>query len=69
MPDGSARSVTPEGSGAAVPGEFDSPMFLAVDGGGVVYVADLFNGRVQKFGAGPTPVSRTSWGRVKSLFR
>jgi DNA-binding beta-propeller fold protein YncE len=50
-------------------GQFYRPMGLRVDDLGNVFVADTWNGRIQKFGPAPTPVGRTSWARVKSLYR
>jgi hypothetical protein len=40
-----------------------------VDGSGIVYIADMGNQRIQKFGSLPVPTKSTSWGRVKALYR
>jgi DNA-binding beta-propeller fold protein YncE len=44
------------------PGQFDGPHQLTVDNEGNLYVAEVFNGRIQKFtpkpGADPTKVVR-----------
>jgi tripartite motif-containing protein 71 len=39
----------PHATGSSVEGEFDTPIGVAVDSGGYVYVADMFNSRIQKF--------------------
>ena len=50
-------------------GEFYGPYGVAADASGNVYVTDLGNNRVQKFGSGTTSAGRTTWGRLKSLYR
>lgn len=55
-------------------GEFVCPTGVAVDDRGDIYVSqtgDVCNGpdRVQKFGYGVTPVLRTTWGRIKTIYR
>jgi len=51
-------------------GEFDWPSGVAVDRQGYIYVADTNNNRVQKFAPGAiVPTVRTSWGRLKALYR
>ena len=57
------------GSEGAAAGQFIMPMGLALDRSGNIYVADNENYRVQKFGSVPTAAKRTSWGRLKSLYR
>ena len=42
---------------------------LGSDGSGNVFVADSENHRIQVFGQVPVASSRTSWGRLKSLYR
>ena len=41
---------------------------LAFHPGGVIYVADFYNDRIQKFGQ-TTAVLTTSWGRLKQRYR
>ena len=41
---------------------------MAIDGDGNLYVVDHGNDRIQKFGAGPVPVKKTTWSRLKSNF-
>ena len=50
-------------------GQFSGPHSIAIDGQGNIYVGDGNNGRIQKFGPGPTPTLRATWGRVKALYR
>lgn len=50
-------------------GEFQQPQGVAVDEQGYVYVADTNAERIQKFGGLTTPATKTSWGRLKSLYR
>jgi hypothetical protein len=45
----------PHATGSSVEGEFDTPIGVAVDSGGYVYVADMFNSRIQKFAPPTTP--------------
>jgi hypothetical protein len=47
-------------------GEFDEPYALAVNGG-VLYVSDTLNDRVQKFGI-VVPVLPTTWGKLKTRY-
>ena len=44
------------------------PFDVTVDANGIVYVCDIKD-RIARFGEAPTPVRRTTWGRVKSLYR
>lgn len=62
------RAVTSMGVGN---GQFRSPGGLAVDADGFIYIVDSANQRVQKFAPDITPTSgkRTSWSRVKALYR
>jgi DNA-binding beta-propeller fold protein YncE len=50
-------------------GQFNVPSGVATDAAGNVYVADWYNNRIQKFGPGPTPVHRVTWGALKSRYR
>jgi sugar lactone lactonase YvrE len=49
--------------GKAKPGEFNEPSGVAVDGQGDVYVADAWNGRVQKLSPDGKPLSEYGGGR------
>jgi sugar lactone lactonase YvrE len=42
------------GSRGSAPGQFSSPQGLAVDGQGLLYVADTDNNRVQRINLGST---------------
>ena len=57
------------GTRGSAAGQFDDPEGVAVDRNGNVFVADMFNNRIQKFGFVPTPATRMTWGRLKSLYR
>jgi DNA-binding beta-propeller fold protein YncE len=57
------------GSYGAGNGQFRNPYGVATDAAGNVYVADIGNHRIQKFGAVPTPTKTTSWGRLKRMYR
>jgi tripartite motif-containing protein 71 len=62
--------ITSWGSSGAGNGQFGSPLYLAVDHSGNVYVADNGNNRIQKFSSNGTFI--TSWGGSGSgngLFR
>lgn len=50
-------------------GQFSWPYAVTTDDLGNVYVADSQNSRVCKFGPGPTPAKRSSWGAVKVMYR
>ena len=54
------------GSGS---GLFHSPTGVAVAPGGVVYVTDFGNNRVEAFGPLPTPTRNATWGQLKTLYR
>jgi DNA-binding beta-propeller fold protein YncE len=56
------------GEGTA-PGQFRHPTGACVGGDGALYVADRDNDRIQVYAPLPVPSRRTSWSRVKSLFR
>src|SRR5262249_5336886 len=56
------------GRGGLGPGQFYEPLAIAVDLQGNVYVSDR-SGRIQKFGSTPTAAFKSSWGRIKSLYR
>lgn len=43
------QCLSPWGSTGSEPGQFNSPMGIAVDSGGKVYVADTYNNRIQIF--------------------
>ena len=51
------------GSAGSGPGQFEEPVGLAVDGQGYLYVADTWNGRVQKLAPGFASTSqfRVGW--------
>ena len=49
--------------------QFWRPLNVAVDGSSNVYVSDWGNHRIQVFGFTPVPVTSTSWGRIKVLYR
>jgi hypothetical protein len=57
------------GSQGTGPALFKLVWGLARSTSGLLYVVDQNNHYVQKFGAAPVPVTRTSWGRLKSLYR
>ena len=57
------------GSPGTGPGQFSFIYGIAVDGQGNIFVADDGNYRIQKFGSAPTPTARSSWGRLKSIYR
>jgi hypothetical protein len=50
-------------------GQFDRPLFLALDPSDNVFVVDTRNHRVQMFAAVPVPVRSASWGRIKGMYR
>ncbi|MBF0487899.1 MAG: hypothetical protein HQK98_07035 [Nitrospirae bacterium] len=56
--------VTKWGSSGSGDGQFNQPIGIAVDSNGYVYVADLFNYRIQKFTSNGTFV--TKWGSYGS---
>jgi len=58
--------VTQWGEGSGLP--FAGPFSVTADRFGNLYVSDTSN-RVVKLGTPPTPTIRSSWGRVKSLYR
>ncbi len=67
-PDGSLRATL--GGWGTQPGQFWTPLGMAVGPTGELYVTDANNHRVQKFSATPaTPARSSTWGRVKSLYR
>jgi streptogramin lyase len=57
---GTGASVRNWGSPGSAPGQFDQPTGIAVAPDGTVYVADLFNDRIQQFT--PTGTFVRSWG-------
>jgi hypothetical protein len=61
---GGCPFVTKWGSVGSGNGQFDYPWGVAVDGSGNVYVADLWNHRIQKFTS--SGVFLTKWGSVGS---
>lgn len=56
------------GTGSAH-GSFNGADDAAVGPGGLVYIADGWNGRVEVFGSAPTATAQTSWGSLKVLYR
>ena len=62
--------LTQWGSAGSGPGQFANPVGIAVDADGYIYVADTNNSRIQVFTPIlATPSQRTSWGRLKGLYR
>ena len=65
-----AASTSPAGARAAASsGQFNRPLFLALDAGDNVFVVDTRNHRVQVFGSLPVSATATTWGRIKTLYR
>ncbi len=50
-------------------GQFNAVSRLACDQQGNLYVVDQFNLRICKFGPGPSPSIKKSWGQVKAQYR
>ena len=51
-------------------GKFDTAIGVAIDGNGDLYIADAINRRVEKFsGSSVVPTRRTTWGRIKQVYR
>lgn len=61
--------VSQWGSAGAGAGQFHNPMGIAIAPSGDVYIADTENCRIQRFSQVPTPTTRSSWSRVKQLYR
>jgi DNA-binding beta-propeller fold protein YncE len=61
--------LTSWGTSGSGPGQFSVPYGLALSGSGDLYVADSFNHRVQRFGNAPVAGVRSTWGRLKSIYR
>jgi DNA-binding beta-propeller fold protein YncE len=61
--------LTEWGGFGYAPGQFYRPMGVHADDAGNVYVADTWNGRIQHFGPAPTAAKKTSWARIKGLYR
>lgn len=57
------------GSPGSGPGEFDAVGRLACDQLGNLYVVDENNLRICKFGPGPSPSIKKSWGQVKAQYK
>lgn len=57
------------GGAGSEPGKFSHPIGLCVGAEGTLYVADSGNQRIQVYSALPVPALKTSWSRVKQLFR
>ena len=57
------------GSNGAAPDQFNRPSYLTHDALGNLYVSDSGNNRVVKYGPGPVPTVRKSWGAVKASYR
>lgn len=66
-PDGGP--VAQWGAPGSAADQLDRPLGISIAPDGRIFVADTFNGRVQIFGALATPGGRTSWGRLKTLYR
>ena len=50
-------------------GQFASPFGVAANTDAEVYVVDLDNNRIQKFGELPVPVQRVTWSELKGGLR
>jgi hypothetical protein len=57
------------GSYGSGPGQLMSPVGVAVDAAGNVYVTDPYTSRIEKFGFLPTPTKPMSWGHLKQHYR
>jgi len=57
------------GSTGTGPGQFQTAIGIGLGPGGEIYVSDRLNYRVQKFGSLSTPTLRSTWGRIKSIYR
>ena len=66
---GNGAFVQSWGGAGSDPGQFLRVMGLAIGSGGDLYAGDPGNCRVQRFGAGPVPAKRTSWGQLKKHYR
>ncbi len=55
-----------EGDGPYLFGSLGKPAFDAL---GNLYIPDAVNQKVHKYGPGPVPAKRSSWGAVKSIYR
>ena len=51
------------------PYQFNRPYKLDFDALGNLYVPDAGNRRIYKYGPGPVPTLRSSWGSIKSRYR
>jgi DNA-binding beta-propeller fold protein YncE len=56
------------GTSGSAPGQFDTPVGVALDGAGRVFISDLANHRIQVFGD-ETAATPSTWGRVKAEYR
>jgi DNA-binding beta-propeller fold protein YncE len=50
-------------------GQLSNPSRMAFDSVGNLYVVDEDNRRICKFGPGPSPSTRRSWGQLKVMYR
>jgi DNA-binding beta-propeller fold protein YncE len=66
---GTGTYLTRWGSQGSGDGQFFFPWGAATAGGGAVYITDLINDRIQEFIDPSTPTQRTTWGRLKRLYR
>ena len=66
--DSSGNYLEEWGAPGSGDSEFSSPYGLAVDAFNNLYIADEFNNRICKYGPGPVPASRTSWGTLKMRY-
>jgi hypothetical protein len=57
------------GTYGAGPGQFQLTLDVTIGPDGSIYVSDVMNNRIQKFGYGPVPAIAESWGSVKSRYR
>ena len=67
--DGNGGFLTAWGTYGTSNGQFDAPVGMAFDGSNNLYIADVNNNRIQKFGPQVVATLPTTWGRLKALWR